>query len=107
MTTKLVLAAIAFALIKVANASEVDIAVTGNDFELSVLQSSGNNFLEGSVIGNQHRITSEQTSNSSAGVDLTNNGGSVDLIIQQDNSAVNVTKICTNPAGCAISIDQR
>lgn len=107
MTTKLVLAAIVYALIKVANSSELDIVVSGNDFELSVLQSSGNNLLEGSVIGNGHRITADQTGNSSAGVDLTNNGGSVELIIEQNNSAVNVTKICTDPAGCAISIDQR
>lgn len=106
MTIKLALVLIVLGWIKVANSSELDITQQGDDFEISVLQSSSNNLLEGSVIGDGHKITADQSGNSTAAFDLTNNGGSVDLVIQQDNGAVNVTKICTNPAGCSISIDQ-
>lgn len=107
MTIKLALAIIVLGWIKVANSSELDIIQQGDDFEILVIQSSSNNLLEGSVIGDGHRIIADQSGNSNAAVELTNNGGSVDLTIQQNNGAVNVTKICTNPAGCAISIDQR
>jgi len=94
-------------LIKVANADEIDILQQGNDFELSVLQSSGDNFLQGSVVGDNHSITSEQSGSSSASFDLTNSGGGVNLNIQQnDNDSVSVTKICTDPAGCSVSINQ-
>lgn len=109
MAIRLVLVLMIFGLIKVANASDLTITQQGDDFEMSVLQSSGDNLLQGSVIGDGHRVTSNQSNGAAATIDLINSGGGVDLEINQNSStdSVSVTNICTNPGGCSISVDQR
>jgi len=103
------LAATIFAWSSLANSDEVDVAQSGNDFELSVLQTTGDNYLSGTSAGLGNSVTADQSGSATADFSLSNSGGSVDLIIQQNDStdSVSVTKICTDPAGCAISIDQR
>jgi len=107
MTIKLVFATIAFALISLANADDADIDSTGNDFELSVLQTTGDNYLSGTATGDGHSVSSNQSGSASA--EFAISGDATDLSIQQNDSqdSVSVTNICTDPAGCSISVDQR
>jgi len=95
-------------LIKVASADNLDITQQGDDFEISVLQTTGDNLLQGSAIGDSNKIDSTQSGGSSASFSIENSGGPVNLTIQQNDStdSVSVTKICTDPAGCSISINQ-
>jgi len=108
---KLVLALTILGLIKVASASDVDVTVQGNDFEMSVLQSSGDNYLQGSVIGDGHSVNSTQSNGASAVFSLQSlvGGGGIALDIQQNSpsNSISIQEFCTNPAGCGLSIDQR
>jgi hypothetical protein len=108
MDMKLVLVAIALGLTKVANADNLDVNQQGNNFEISVLQTTGDNLLQGSVIGDSNKINSIQSGGASASFSIENAGGPVNLTIQQNDStdSVSVTKICTDPAGCSISVNQ-
>lgn len=108
---KLVLVLIVLGLSKVASANDVDIDVDGNDFEMSVLQTTGDNYLQGSVAGDGHAVTSSQSNGASAVFSIQNlvGAGGVDLVIQQNSpvNSISVMEICTNPAGCSVIIDQR
>jgi len=103
------LAVTVFAWSSLANSDEVDVVQSGDDFELSVLQTTGDNYLSGTSTGTGNSVSADQSGSASADFSLSNSGGSVDLVIQQNDStdSVSVTKICTDPAGCAIPIDQR
>ena len=105
---KLGLVLIVLGLIKAANADELSITQQGNNFEISVLQSTGDNLLQGSILGDSHKVNSTQSGGSSASFSIENSGGSVDLTIQQNDSTdtISVTKICTDPSGCGIIINQ-
>ena len=105
---KQVLVLIVLGLIKVASADNLNITQQGDDFEISVLQTTGDNLLQGSVIGDSNKIDSTQSGGASASFSIENSGGPVNLSIQQNDStdSVSVTKICTDPAGCSISINQ-
>jgi len=109
MTIRLVLAIVIFAWSSLANSDEVDVTQSGDDFELSVLQTTGDNYLSGNSTGTGNAVTADQSGSASADFSVANSGGAVDLTIQQNDSTdtVSVTKICTNPAGCSLSVDQR
>ena len=107
----MVLALTLFVLSNDSSANDVDVTVQGNDFEMSVLQSNGDNYLQGSVIGNGHSVNSTQSNGASAVFSLQNltGGGGVALDIQQNSpsNSISIQEFCTNPAGCGLSIDQR
>jgi len=109
MIIKLALATMIFAWSSLANSDEVDVTQSGDDFEMSVLQTTGDNYLTGTSTGSGNAVTAEQSGSAVANFSLSNSGGAVDLTIQQNDSTdtVSVTKICTDPAGCALSVDQR
>jgi len=108
---KQVLVLIVLGLIKVASANDIDIEVQGNDFEMNVLQSTGDNYLQGSVIGDGHSVTGTQSNGASAAFSLQSltGAGGVNLDIQQNSPAnsISIQEICTNPSGCSVIIDQR
>jgi len=109
MIIKLALATMIFAWSSLANSDEVDVTQSGDDFELSVLQTTGDNYLSGNSTGTGNSVSADQSGSASADFSVANSGGAVDLTIQQNDSTdtVSVTKICTNPAGCSLSVDQR
>ena len=109
MTIRLALATMIFAWSSLANSDEVDVTQSGDDFELSVLQTTGDNYLTGNSTGTGNAVTANQSGSASADFSVSNSGGAVDLTIQQNDStdSVSVTKICTDPAGCSLSVDQR
>jgi len=109
MTIKLVLATVIFVWSSLASSNEVDVTQSGDDFEMSVLQTTGDNYLTGNSTGTGNSVTTNQSGSAVANFSLSNSGGAVDLTIQQNDStdSVSVTKICTDPAGCSLSVDQR
>ena len=109
MTIRLALATMIFAWSSLASSDEVDVTQSGDDFEMSVLQTTGDNYLTGNSTGSGNSVTADQSGSASANFSLTNSGGAVDLTIQQNDStdSVSVTKICTDPAGCSLTVDQR
>jgi len=76
---------------------------------MSVLQTTGDNYLSGNSTGTGNSVSADQSGSASADFSVANSGGAVDLTIQQNDSTdtVSVTKICTNLAGCSLSVDQR
>jgi len=109
MTIRLALATTIFAWSSLASSDEVDVTQSGEDFELSVLQTTGDNYLSGNSTGTGNSVTADQSGSATADFTVSNSGGVVDLTIQQNDStdSVSVTKICTDPAGCSLSVDQR
>ena len=109
MTIRLALATTIFAWSSLASSDEVDVTQSGEDFELSVLQTTGDNYLSGNSTGTGNSVTADQSGSATADFTVSNSGGVVDLTIQQNDSTdtVSVTKICTDPAGCSLSVDQR
>jgi len=97
-----------FAWSNLASGDEVNVTQSGNDFELSVLQTTGNNYLTGTSTGEGNSVSADQSGSASANFSLSNSGGAVNLMIHQnDNSnGISITKICTDPAGCSIAIEQ-